>query len=492
MSHGTPDDVRTTGTAMDLLQLSDTRLGATVVTCNDEFFGAAANLLRHDPPMRRPGVFTDHGQWVDGWETRRRREPGYDWCVVRLGVPGRVRRIAVDTTHFVGNQPEAFWVGACGDPAPAEDASWFEVVGRTPLRPDARHEVDVSSPSRVTFLRLCIDPDGGVARFRVWGDAVPSPGDMGGEHGTGLVDLADSRVGAIVEDRSDAHFSTAAHVLLPGPPLSMGDGWETRRRRGPGHDWMVVRLAARGVPVDIEVDTTFFKGNAPATCWVEGKDGDAGPWRTLVAETPVRPHSPQWFTTGETAPVTHLRLSIAPDGGVARFRVRGRLDPEGAERLGMAWLDTLPDAVAERILLQVCGSPRWAREMAARRPFGTLAFLREAAHVVWRGLAPEDWREAFAAHPRIGEHNAGARARREQAGTADAGAEVLTELAEGNRTYEARFGHVFLIRATGRSADEILASLRQRLGNDADTELSIAAAQQEEITDLRLRQAVGM
>lgn len=376
-----------------LLHLTDVRLGAAVAGCNDEFFGPSAALLRPQPPTRQPGLFTDHGQWVDGWETRRRREPGHDWVTLRLGVPGLIRRVVVDTSYFDGNQPESCLVEGCGEASPGDDPEWFELVSRRPLAPDTVHEFDVTSPYRVTFLRLSVFPDGGVARLRAYGEQVPAPRQLDGQS----VELTDVRLGARVDDRSDAHFSDPAHLLLPGPPVSIADGWETRRRRGPGHDWVVIRLAARGQATAAQVDTTFFKGNAPETCWLEGRADPDPEWRTLVPPVALRPHAPHHFVVTDDAPLTHVRLSIEPDGGIARLRVHGTVDVEGAQVVALRWLETLPPRLAVAVFADVCGSQRWAAEMARRRPYASAQAVRDTAALVWTGLNPDDWQQAFAA-----------------------------------------------------------------------------------------------
>jgi OHCU decarboxylase len=162
-------------------------------------------------------------------------------------------------------------------------------------------------------------------------------------------------------------------------------------------------------------------------------------------------------------------------------------------------LNALPSAAAEAELLACCGSRRWARELAARRPFAAPSALLAAADEVWGSLAAEDWHEAFRAHPRIGERKAaptqGARAAAwsagEQSGASASSAAVAEALAEGNRAYEARFGHIYIVCATGKTGDEMLAILRARLANDAATELRAAAAEQAKITRLRLEKLLA-
>lgn len=468
--------------------LSDERLGAAVVGRNDEYFALADNLLKPGSPENVPGRFTKRGKWMDGWETRRRRTPGVDWCIIRLGAAGLVRGVVVDTAHFTGNYPKECWLEGCSvDGYPSaeelEDAEWMPLGPRIPLSGDHKHLVNVSVPARITHVRLTISPDGGIARLRVHGEPVPDPRDVWGMP----LDLAALEHGGLVTDCSDMYFSHRHNLNLPTSPQSMADGWETRRRREPGNDWVVVRLVEEGVVRIAEIDTRFFKGNAPASFSLEGRR--EGSWRTLLGETALRAHMRHRFRVPPHEPVTHARLNIYPDGGVARLRLWGALSDRGAESLGLRWLNTLTQHHAEEELRAVCGSTRWAHELARGRPFGSMQVLRDAAAAAWAGLDRDDWLQAFSAHPRLGERGdrpMSAWSRDEQSGTAGADADVLAALEAENRDYEQRFGHVFLLFADGLSAEAMLTALRTRIGNDAATELRLAADEQQKITDLRL------
>jgi allantoicase len=490
--------------AWQLLDLAAERLGGMALAASDEFFAPKERLLDPAAAVFVPGRYTDRGKWMDGWETRRRRGPGHDWCVVRLGVPGVVRGVLVDTAHFKGNHPQACSVDglpAEGDLAhvdPGADTGWVELVARTELRPDAEHRLEVADPVRVTHVRLRIYPDGGVARLRVHGEPLPDLRMLAGPQAR--LDVAAATSGGEAIACSDMFFSSRHNLVMPGDAADMGEGWETRRRRGPVHDWAVVRLAAEAAVERVEVATTHFKGNYPESCEVEACSAPAAGrqevpeegWWTLVGRSRLGPHAGHAFPVAGDRPATHVRLAIHPDGGVSRLRVFGRVTDEGWRRWGVGWLDALPARHAEAELLACCASRAWAAGVAAARPFGDAGTLAAAADEVWARLGPDDWLEAFAAHPRIGERPAAPASSgagwstREQAGVAGADPAVLAELAEGNRAYEERFGHVFLIRATGRSADAMLAALRERLGNDPATELRVAAEEQRKITHLRL------
>ncbi|HVR95799.1 MAG TPA: allantoicase [Thermoanaerobaculia bacterium] len=313
----------------ELVDLAAERLGGAVLAANDEFFAPKENLLKAGEPVWIEGKYTDVGKWMDGWESRRRRDPGHDWCLIRLGLPGVLRGVVVDTSHFRGNYPEACSLEACsaaGHPTPEEllQLEWTEVLPRTPLQGNTKNPFPIETDTgRVTHLRFRIYPDGGIARLRVHGEVVP---DWARLARFGVeVDLAAVENGGLVIAASDMFFGSRHHLIVPGPSLGMHDGWETRRRRGPGHDWAIVRLGARGTVHRIEVDTSHFKGNAPGFCSIEGADSDLEEWREILPRTPLRPHTLHRFDEVAAAgPFTHARLNIYPDGGVARLRLFGR------------------------------------------------------------------------------------------------------------------------------------------------------------------------
>jgi len=378
-----------------LPDLCDERLGAAVVGRSDEYFALADNLLRPEAPEVRPGAYNKRGQWMDGWETRRRRAPGADWCIVRLGAPGIVRGVVVDTAHFT-THPAECWLEGCaaeGYPSAEElaEAEWMPLGSKTPLSGNHKHLVNVSQPARITHVRLNIAPDGGIARLRVHGEPMPDPRDIWGMP----LDLAGLEFGGLVVDCSDMYFSQRHHLNQPTTPASMADGWETRRRRGPGNDWVVVRLADEGTVRIAEVDTRFFKGNAPASFSLDGRtDGD---WSPLLGRTGLRPHVRHRFRVPNHSPVTHVRMNIFPDGGVARLRLWGSLSERGAEDLGLRWLSSLTVSHAESELSAVCGAPTWAAEVAAARPYATLADLQAAGARTWVELKDDERRTAVGA-----------------------------------------------------------------------------------------------
>jgi allantoicase len=468
--------------------LAARRLGAEVVEANDEFFAPKENLLKPEAPTFDPHAYTDRGKEMDGWETRRRREPGHDWCIVRLGIPGVVQGVVVDTSFFRGNFPERCSLeGAVTTDDRLADAEWAELVSESALEGDSRNVFRVDWPLRVTHVRLNIYPDGGVARLRVHGAPVPDLRAVLGPDGRG--DVAAALAGGRIGGASDLFFSSPENLIAPGEPLGMHDGWETKRRRGPGHDWVSVQLVAEAEIDQIEVDTSFFKGNYPDRCSLDAAVvGDD--FTEVLTEQKLGPDERASFPIDPPVVATHVRLNIYPDGGIARLRVHGRVTPEGWRAFGVRWLNAQAPDAFEREILSCCGSRVWARGMRDARPFADFDALLGASDAVWAGLGPDDRREAYDAHPRIGQRSGSVWADAEQSGSASASPDTLAALETGNREYEERFGQVFLINATGRTADEMLEALWRRLSNDPETERRETAEQQRQITRIRLDKLV--
>lgn len=474
------------------VDLATARYGGEVVWCSDEFFAAASNLVKPGAPVWREGEFTDHGKWMDGWETRRRRdEASCDSCVVRLGLPGVVESVTVDTSHFTGNFPESFSLEACGAPTERlEEAEWVEMISRTSLTGDTVAEFEVADRRRVTHVRLNIFPDGGVARLRVRGVPVPARDLVCPEQGE--IDLALAQLGGSALEASDAHFSSPANLVSPGDPEGMWDGWETARRRGSGHDWVVVRLGLPGTIHRFDVDTRHFKGNSPGWVTLDAALGE-GEWVEVCPRADIAADTINPVLLEAPVAADRVRLNIHPDGGVARLRVWGRPDPAAAARARVDYLDRLFEQDARHFFATACQSRRWIGELMGRRPFGSAAEVLRAVGAAFDLLGPDDWDEAFAAHPRIGERSGSQAAggermsTTEQSGVEQGDTGLRAELIEANRAYEERFGFTYIVRAAGRTGEEMLALARQRLGNDPATERQVAAAQQREITRLRLR-----
>jgi allantoicase len=322
-----------------LPDLASRTFGGGVADVNDEFFAAADHLIDPAPPVFTPHTFDHRGQVYDGWETRRRREPGQDHVILRLGSPGVIRGVVVDTAFFTGNFPPYASVDGCAldgypDAARLRAAAWTPLVSRSPLTGDSRNLFTVDDQRRYTHVRLTIHPDGGVARLRVHGEVVPDP-DLLPE----VFDVAAARYGARVTACSNMFYGHPQRMLMPGLAASMGDGWETARRRDDGNDWVVVRLAVPAVIGHADLDTSHFKGNAPGRASLRGVDArrgspdEPGDWFDLLPPTPLVRDTPHRFRLDTAAAVTHVRLDIFPDGGMARLRLHGRPDAEGAASL---------------------------------------------------------------------------------------------------------------------------------------------------------------
>jgi allantoicase len=324
----------------DLLDLASEKVGGAVLAANDDFFAPKENLLKASEPIFIEGKYTDRGKWMDGWESRRRRTPGFDWCIVRLGLAGIVRGVVVDTSYFRGNYPEHCSLdGAAFDGLPTEEelldesVRWVPLLPQSPLAGDSRNQFVIEDGERITHLRFRIFPDGGVARLRVYGEVVPDWERL--KRAGGHVDLAAAENGALVLSCSDMFFGHRHNLIMPGRAADMSDGWETKRRRGPGHDWAIIKLARKGQIQSIEVDTSHFKGNFPESCSLEACNVSGATdltdsslvWKNVLTRTKLQAHTRHYFDheLTDAGIVSHLRFNIFPDGGVSRLRVYGTL-----------------------------------------------------------------------------------------------------------------------------------------------------------------------
>lgn len=329
-----------------LVDLADRRLGAGVIAANDEFFAERENLLLPEPAHFDPERFGHKGKIMDGWETRRRRGAGteephpvdadHDWALIRLGVPGVIRGIVVDTAHFRGNYPQsvsveatAHTLSASPEELLADGVEWTTLVPRTAVGGHAENGFTVDVDRRFTHLRLNQHPDGGVARLRVFGEVAPDPGWLA-ELGT--FDLVALENGGTVEDASDRFYSSPVNTILPGRSRKMDDGWETRRRRDKGHDWVRYGLVAQGVIRAVEIDTAYLKGNSAGWAALFVQDEGAQEWTQLLPRTKLQPDTVHRFLVNPV-PATRVRIDIFPDGGISRLRLHGSLTAQGAEQL---------------------------------------------------------------------------------------------------------------------------------------------------------------
>ncbi|MCV7021074.1 allantoicase [Mycolicibacterium aichiense] len=338
---GGQDSTRTQSDFLSLPDLAARPAGGTVVWANDDLFAERENLINPRPAEFRPATFGHKGQIYDGWETRRRRGtmPGdCDTAIVRLAAPAIVRGVVVDTAWFTGNYPPQVSVeAACVEGYPnVEDlvhqTDWTTILDRADVNGDTRNLFEVSSSRRWTHVRLSIYPDGGVARLRVHGQGLLDPRFVDGIP----LDLAALDNGARVTACSNMFYSSPNNLLLRGTAHTMGDGWETSRRRDNGNDWVQVQLAGHGVLTVAELDTSYFVGNAPGSARLVGRDDD-GDWFELLPRTDLQPDTRHRFLLSSQRPVTDARLEVYPDGGMARLRLFGRLTDTGRRRVADKW-----------------------------------------------------------------------------------------------------------------------------------------------------------
>ncbi|MFL6570049.1 MAG: allantoicase [Chthoniobacterales bacterium] len=317
-----------------LVDLAAGRVGGQALIANDEFFAGKENLLKPGRGIFIPDKYTERGKWMDGWETRRRRTPGHDWCVIQLGLRGVIKEVDIDTNHFLGNHPPfASLDAACltnGLPSEIERVSWTNILPQSPLNAGSQNPFPIASDQTWTHVRLNIIPDGGVARLRIYGIVQP---DLSKVKPGELVDLVAIENGGVPLACSDMFFSAMQNLIMPGRAENMGDAWETKRRRGPGYDWVILKLGTAGTIRKIEVDTNYFKGNYPDMCSIDACSApdaavdelDRVAWREIFPKTKLRADTRHFFERelSSIENCTHVRLNIYPDGGVSRLRVWG-------------------------------------------------------------------------------------------------------------------------------------------------------------------------
>jgi allantoicase len=316
-----------------LTNLADDRIGAKIVECSDDFFAEAKRMLQFEAPVFVENKFDDHGKWMDGWETRRKRQSGYDWAIVQLGVAGRIQAVDIDTTFFTGNYPASASVEACYAPdGDLSQVEWVSLIDNSILGPSQHHIFHAKSRQLFSHIRLNIFPDGGVARFKVYGTVEVQ------QHNTEqTLDLLALENGGRVIAYSDAHFGHPRNLINPGRGINMGDGWETKRRRAPGFDWCILALGQSGKIEQIEIDTAHFKGNYPAQVSIQAvyiedaTDPQLIPqsmfWPFLLtAQEMQMDHIHQYVAEIlQHEKISHIRVNMIPDGGISRIRLWGKI-----------------------------------------------------------------------------------------------------------------------------------------------------------------------
>ncbi len=317
-----------------LTDLAAERLGGKALICSDDFFAEKENLIKPGRGIFIPDKYTDRGKWMDGWESRRKRTPGHDWCIVQLATSGIIHGVDIDTNHFLGNHPPYASVDAAtisdAENSDFENVEWTEILPQSPLQPGSQNFYAINNRNVYSHIRLNIYPDGGVARLKVYGEVYKD---------WNTVDLAAATNGAKAILCNDMFFSHMDNLLMPGRGINMGDGWETKRNRTPNNrDWVIVRLAHKGIIEKILIDTCHFKGNYPDSCLLEGCIAEISNedklistevnWQTILPQSKLSADHEHFFEheIKNKGPFTHVRLSIFPDGGVSRMRLWGRIN----------------------------------------------------------------------------------------------------------------------------------------------------------------------
>ncbi|MGI9544441.1 MAG: allantoicase [Cyclobacteriaceae bacterium] len=318
-----------------LINLASEKLGGKAIACSDDFFAPMANLIKPGRGVFIADRYTEHGKWMDGWESRRKRTPGHDWCIVKLGVAGVIKGFDVDTNHFLGNHPPHCSIEACfSQKENPEDAKWVELLSKSALDPGSQHFFEVDNSQTWTHVKLHIYPDGGVARLKVYGEVRKDWREVKDNE---AIDLVAAVNGGKAISCNDMFFSHMDNIIMPGKGMNMRDGWETKRSRIPNNqDWVIIRLACKGSPEMIVIDTHHFKGNYPDSCQLEGcvSDSDANlekcNWGIILPPSKLEAHHEHVFENEiqDHGPFTHVKLTIFPDGGISRLRLWGHFSKD--------------------------------------------------------------------------------------------------------------------------------------------------------------------
>ena len=319
-----------------MIDLAQSRLGTKVVFKTDEFFAPAKRIINPWPPIFKEGVFDKHGKWMDGWETRRKRGKGHDYLILKLGKPGRIYKVDVDTSYFSGNQPRQISLDACFSKkkVPNKNSKWVKIIKKKSTKPNSHHFFNVNNKSIFTHVKLNIYPDGGVARIRIYGSM-----EIKKKFKNKVINLTSVLNGATPIACNNEHFGRAENILAPGKGKNMGDGWETRRSRGKNFDWLILKCAAPGKINKIQIDTHHFKGNYPDKCslqaaYLNNKISDKNiineskKWKLLLNKVKLRAHKKHNFRNKlmKNKKINYIRINIFPDGGISRIRAFGKVE----------------------------------------------------------------------------------------------------------------------------------------------------------------------
>ena len=317
-----------------LIDLAQSRLGSKIVYKTDEFFAPAKRIINPWPPVFKEGVFDKHGKWMDGWETRRKRSKGHDYLILKLGKPGQIYKVDIDTSYFSGNHPTKVSMQACFSKKniPNKNSKWTTILKKQSTKANSHHFFNIKNKSIFSHIKLNIFPDGGVARLRVYGTIENKK-----KFGKKILNLTSVLNGATPIVCNNEHFGRAENILAPGIGKNMGDGWETRRSRGKNFDWLIIKCATAGRVSKIQIDTHHFKGNYPDKCslqaaYINSKISNKSivnsskKWKLLLNKVKLNAHKKHNFQNKlmKNKKVNYIRINIFPDGGISRIRMFGK------------------------------------------------------------------------------------------------------------------------------------------------------------------------
>ena len=318
-----------------LVNLASPKMGTKILAFSDDFFGDVTRMLSDKDPVFIEDKYDDHGKWMDGWESKRRRDGGNDWAIIKLGSAGIISKVEIDTSFFTGNFPPFFSLeGIDSEIEPNKNSNWKTLINKTDLIGDDRNAFELDSKETFNFVRLQIFPDGGVARIRLFGDVRYNWSQFKSNE---TIELSSLKLGGSILAYNNAHYGDVSALLSEGRGKTMGDGWETRRRREPGNDWIIIKLAQKGIIEKIEIDTAHFKGNYPDRASIQAISIDkkittkeliqnSDNWEVILYETRLTADNIHKYQINSSSnnKATHIRLNIHPDGGVSRLRIFGK------------------------------------------------------------------------------------------------------------------------------------------------------------------------
>ena len=317
-----------------LIDLAQPRLGSKIIFKTDDFFASANRIINPLPPVFKDGIFDKNGKWMDGWESKRKRTSGYDYLIIKLGKPGSIKKVNIDTTHFNGNQPSMASLEGCNSTSKnIKNLKWKTLISKKKIKANHHHIFNISSKSVVTHVKLNIFPDGGVARLRLYGSISKKKNNFKNK----IINLTSLLNGAAVIACNNEHFGKAENILAPGKAKNMGDGWETRRRRDKGNDWLILN-SVNGKKINkIEISTHHFKGNFPSQCslqvaFIPDKKSslsivkNSNNWKFLLKKVNLSSNKTHKFKNKlmKNNKVNFIKINIFPDGGISRFKIFGK------------------------------------------------------------------------------------------------------------------------------------------------------------------------